>query len=129
MRKHIRVAAIALIWLFHVSGIIGIVLGYETWFIPKTPLTLLISFILLILLYPMGSMIKYASVLLFFAIGFFVEWIGVTYGFLFGEYYYGNNLGTKIGGVPLMMGITWSMLVLTSGAMVSKLAIPPAFKS
>ena len=49
-----------------------------------------------------------------------MEWIGVTYGFLFGEYFYGDNLGLKIDGIPFMIGINWAMLVLITGALASK---------
>ena len=41
--------SIGLIWLFHLSGIIGIIYTDESWFIKATPLNLLISFILLII--------------------------------------------------------------------------------
>ena len=39
--------AIGIVWLFHISAIIGMLIGYESWFLPKTPLNLIISFGLL----------------------------------------------------------------------------------
>ena len=51
--------------------------------------------------------------------GIFAEWVGVTYGFPFGNYYYGDNLGLKIDGVPYMIGINWAMLVLITGSIAA----------
>jgi putative membrane protein len=46
---------------------------------------------------------------------FAVEVIGVHSGILFGEYQYGNTLGAKLFGVPLVIGLYWVIIVL--GAM------------
>jgi len=129
MIKYKRTAAIGLIWLFHISGIIGMAIGFEEWFISKTPLNLLISFIILLLVYPIDDAGKGFIVFVFFIAGFFVEWVGVTYGFLFGEYRYGENLGLKMDGIPFMMGITWAMLVLITGTISSKLKVHYLVKS
>ena len=40
--------AIGIIWLFHVSGIIGILYGDSQWFVGATPLNLTLSFVLLL---------------------------------------------------------------------------------
>ena len=36
--------AIGLIWLFHVSGIMGIIYSDATWFVKATPINLILSF-------------------------------------------------------------------------------------
>ena len=113
--------AIGLIWLFHVSGMIGTVLGYVDWFLPKTPLNLLVCFSLLIWVFQINGTKQLATVAFLFAAGMLVEWIGVTYGFLFGAYHYGSNLGTKLDGVPFMIGINWAMLVMITGAISDRL--------
>ena len=41
--------SIAVIWLFHVSGILGILYGNSEWFISATPLNLSINFVLLLI--------------------------------------------------------------------------------
>ena len=41
--------SIFLIWLFHVSGIIGIIYTNASWFITATPINLLLSFFLLLI--------------------------------------------------------------------------------
>ena len=105
-----------LVWLFHVSGIIGIYLGFEEWFLEKTPLNLLVCFVLLLLAFPIKSLREAVAVYSFFAVGMLAEWSGVHYGFPFGEYYYGENLGVKLDGVPVLIGINWAMLVLITGS-------------
>ncbi len=51
---------------------------------------------------------------LVFSLTFFSEWLGVNYGWIFGEYLYGDSLGVKIGGVPLMIGVNWVLLSVVS---------------
>ena len=45
-----------------------------------------------------------------FFIGFLTEYLGVNYGMLFGTYSYGDNLGFKIWGLPLMICVNWALL-------------------
>ncbi|NNK52972.1 MAG: hypothetical protein HKO97_00280, partial [Flavobacteriaceae bacterium] len=44
--------ALWVIWIFHISALIGISLGFEAWFVAKTPVNLIISSILLFLVFP-----------------------------------------------------------------------------
>ncbi|NQZ77405.1 MAG: carotenoid biosynthesis protein [Ekhidna sp.] len=119
MDKKINLA-IGLVWLFHVSGIIGIFLGFQEWFLPKTQLNLLVCFILLILVGNLLAAKKAFYAYIFFIIGMFMEWLGVHYGWPFGNYEYGGNLGAKLDGVPYMIGINWCMLTLITGSLAEK---------
>jgi bisanhydrobacterioruberin hydratase len=57
------------------------------------------------------------------ALGLAVETIGIATGFPYGEFYYGDALGPKAGGiVPYVLPLSWSPLVL--GAVAA--ARPPA---
>lgn len=111
---------IFMVWLFHVSGIIGMSLGYSDWFLPKTIVNLLAALLFLIICYPILSSksIKVAAIV--FMTGMAVEWIGVHNDWLFGSYYYGENLGPKIYGVPLIIGVNWLTLTFITSAMVMK---------
>ncbi len=111
-----------LIWLFHISGIIGIALGHKEWFIPKTPLNLLVCTALFIWIYPLDSKRKWGIFGLFFFIGMFLEWLGANYSLLFGSYDYGENLGYKVDGVPLFIGINWALLTFITGELSKKAA-------
>ena len=119
---------VGLIWLFHVSGLVGIILGMSEWFLEKTPLNLLACFLLLVAIWPLKE-IKHAFVVyLFFAVGLSAEWLGVHYGFPFGNYSYGDNLGVKLDGVPLLIGVNWAMLVLITGSISSRVTQHKAVK-
>ena len=52
-------------------------------------------------------------------IGFFIEVFGVYSGLLFGEYHYGKTLGFQLLGVPLIIGVNWVLLVVSSFAVSS----------
>ncbi|GGG57803.1 hypothetical protein GCM10011414_29500 [Croceivirga lutea] len=106
--------AIFLLWLFHISAIIGISIGYEDWFVSKTPLNLLVSALLFVFIYPINNLKKIGLLVTFFVIGMFVEWLGVNYSLLFGTYSYGNNLGIKVDGVPLFIGMYWALLTFVT---------------
>lgn len=116
--------AIGLIWLFHLSGIIGISLGYQDWFITKTPLNLFICLILFLWTFSVNTKKKILVFLAFFCLGMFSEWLGVNYGLLFGEYYYGTNFGPKIDGVPLLIGCFWALLAFITASMTEPLKLP-----
>lgn len=118
VKKYTEPISIFLVWLFTLSAIIGISIGYFEWFIVKTPLNLIIIFSLLLLNFPIDSAKKIGLVILFFVTGFMAEWIGVHYGFLFGEYHYGQNLGIRIDGIPILIGANWVVLTLASAGII-----------
>ena len=120
MDKNVKIA-IQLVWLFHLSAIIGIFLGFQDWFLPKTPLNLVACFLLLIWVGDLRNARSGFFAYIFFVSGMFVEWLGVHFGWPFGEYEYGDNLGLKLDGVPYLIGINWSMLVLITGAIAHRI--------
>ncbi|MCE2963555.1 MAG: carotenoid biosynthesis protein [Chitinophagales bacterium] len=99
------------IWLVTISGIIGICLGYTEWFISKTPYNLILGVGLLYWNFPLKNGWRSLAIWsIVFAIGMGAELIGVNTGLLFGEYHYGENLGVKVFGVPILIGINWVVL-------------------
>ncbi|MGB5982048.1 MAG: carotenoid biosynthesis protein [Nonlabens sp.] len=113
--------ALGFLWLIHVSAIVGIAMGYEDFFLPKSPFTLVYLFFMAALYIPLDSPKKLALFSTFFITGFVVEWIGVHSGWLFGDYYYGKNFGPKIDGIPILIGINWGLLTLCSHIIAKKL--------
>lgn len=107
--------SIFIIWLFNVSGIIGILSSKSEWFLGLTPLNLMLYFIIILWnLKKIDIRFLYAFSIPFI-IGFLVEFLGVNYSLFFGTYEYGENLGAKTGGVPIMICINWGVLtVITS---------------
>lgn len=102
--------AVWVIWVFHISALLGISLGFESWFVSKTPVNLILSSILLFLAYPIDNLKKTGLFALLWLLGMLSEWVGVNYGILFGSYAYGMNLGPKIDGVPFLIGVNWALL-------------------
>ncbi len=113
--------AIGLVWLFNITAIIGIGLGHQEWFIEKTYVNMLLYTVFLIALFPINSSRNIFLFTLAFLIGMSSEWIGVHTSWLFGSYFYGENLGVKLGGVPLLIGVNWAVLSLISADLVHKL--------
>lgn len=116
-----RYLSIFLIWLFHLSGIIGIALGHKAWFIEKTALNLLACLALFIWIFPLNAVRKWMVFALFFLVGMFAEWLGANFSLLFGSYDYGNNLGVKIDGVPIFIGVNWALLTFITGELATKI--------
>lgn len=117
--KHAFKLLIGLVWLFTVSAMVGISLGYTDWFLSKTPLNMLILCGVLLALYPVASP-KYVAFSLFVVVvSILVEMHGVHYGLLFGPYHYLSFLGPKLFGVPYIIGVNWTILVLSTGALAT----------
>ncbi len=110
-------ASILLVWLFHLSAVIGSVLGHSEWFISLTPLNLGLSAALVLFNIPRKA---WLTLLIPFVIGFVSEWLGVNKGYIFGDYSYGENLGLKWQGVPWMIGVNWALLVFATHAIASR---------
>ena len=113
--------AIWVVWIFHISALIGISLGFESWFVSKTPINLIISSFLLFLVFPIDTTKKAGIFALLWFLGMFSEWIGVHSGVLFGTYVYGSNLGPKIDGVPILIGINWALLSFITAVIAQKI--------
>ncbi len=47
-----------------------------------------------------------------YAVTFALEVVGVQTGIIFGSYNYGNVLGLQLGGVPLVIGFNWVLIIL-----------------
>jgi len=108
--KYALPISIGIIWLFHISAIIGITAGHLNWFIEKTPINLGLSFVLFLIVYPINSAKKIIALFSFFCLGIFAEWLGVNHEMLFGSYAYGTNFGPKLDGVPYLIGAYWALL-------------------
>lgn len=117
------VLGILVIWVFHGSGLLGIYYGPSDWFVAKSPLNLLVSLIIFLWLFPITGSKRVFLFLLFFTIGMFAEWLGVTYGILFGTYEYGNNLGPKLDGVPVLIGSYWALLTFITGTLSARVRV------
>ncbi|QLG44166.1 carotenoid biosynthesis protein [Costertonia aggregata] len=119
LQKHKISLSIGIVWLFHISAIVGITLGNLDWFIEKTPLNLSLCLFLFIITYPVDNIKKILAFAIFFSGGMFAEWLGVNYGVLFGNYEYGSNFGPKLDGVPYLIGTYWALLTYITASILN----------
>lgn len=106
--------AIVFLWVLHLAALIGIAIGYEDFFLPKSPFTIMYLLFFLIFFFKIDSPNKLLLFMAFMITGIGVEWIGVHTGSLFGDYYYGKNFGPKLDGIPLLIGVNWALLAFTT---------------
>ena len=108
--------SIGIIWLFHLSGLVGLLYIDKNLFASLTPLNLFISSTLLFVNQKSLKKKEIIIVFLIFSIGMIAEILGVNYGLIFGKYDYGENLGLKLLGVPLLIGLNWVVLTFICGS-------------
>ncbi len=113
--------SIIIIWLFHLSGLIGLLYIDKILFASLTPLNLFISTTLLFVNQTNATRMKFFIVFAIFFVGMIAEILGVQYGLIFGNYQYGNNLGLKLLGVPILIGFNWVVLTVICGSISSKI--------
>jgi putative membrane protein len=101
--------------VIYIVGIIGISIpSLRPVYVQITPITLLISALLLFAFHEPWNLKFIASIALIYLGGFFIEYFGVETGFIFGEYHYQGVLGFKVAGIPLIIGLNWLILVYSS---------------
>jgi putative membrane protein len=106
---------IGLLLLFYFFGMIGIsVDAYQNLFLPLTPFNLILTLFVFYKVNQDFSAKFYILSILIFLIGFSVEAIGVASGVLFGSYAYGTSFGFKILETPIVIGVNWLFLALSS---------------
>ena len=117
--KPTSIISIGIIWLFHICGMIGISYGNKEFFLAFTPINLFISFVLLFINQLQLEKSELNAALIIFFIGMISEILGVNYGLIFGDYVYLDNLGFKVLGVPVLIGVNWIILTFITGSMSS----------
>jgi len=119
---------ICALYIIHFSALMGIYLGYIQWFLSKTWAILFLIFLVLWDGLPKKNIKISWPILAVFFIGFMAEWLGAKYGFLFGDYSYGANLGMKLDDIPIIMGINWVILSLASRGIIQRFFKLPVMK-
>ena len=111
---------IFLIIIFHIVGLIGFVFFDETGiFRNLTPWHLCFMSLLLIVSQPEKNIGFYSFLAISILAGLAIEYVGVHNSSVFGAYIYGETLGFKIAGVPLVKGINWFLVSFSTGMLVS----------
>lgn len=120
--------ATAIAILFHAIGLAGMLVFKSDVIIRSTPLNLLLMFALLMWTQEEKNKWFYLFTIIVFTAGVAVEIIGVNTGLLFGNYSYGNVLGYKFKGVPLMIGVNWFIIMYCCGISIYMLMEAAAAK-
>ena len=119
---------ICALYIIHLSALIGVYLGYIQWFLSKTWAILFLIFLVIWDGLPKKSIKISWPIPAIFFIGFIAEWLGVKFGFLFGDYSYGANLGMKLDDIPIIMGINWVILSLATRGIIQRFFKLPIMK-
>jgi len=102
----------AVIGIVYIVGILGMSFPEtRSLFQDLTPVNLLFAAFVLFLFHQSFNLKSALLFLLVFLGGFGVEVAGIQTGVVFGSYAYGEALGLKIAGTPLLIGLNWLMLI------------------
>lgn len=114
--------AIAYLVLTYLTVWMGLALPrWEMLFRQIVPWHLLITFIVVLSFQRKYNFSFVRFCILVFSLGFLIEWIGTDTGLIFGSYTYGETLGLKLNGVPVLTGLNWLLLTYSSGILITKL--------
>lgn len=114
LKKNLPVAIIA---IFHLVGFVGFLIS-PAYFRSLTPVNLLLSAFLVLVMSGQGSARFFLTMLLVALAGWLVEVAGVNTGLIFGHYHYGGALGYKIFATPLLIGVNWALLIYATNQCV-----------
>ena len=96
-------------------GTLGLIFPYtQPYFKLASAFNLWVSLILLLLFHQEYNRSFILTAIGIFLAGFFIEVMGVHTGVIFGKYWYGQTLGTKVLDVPLVIGANWLLLIYCS---------------
>lgn len=128
-KKILFLLSILVLVTMHAIGFYGLTNGQMQYYRDLTSLNLLITFVLFIV----GGFRfekNYLVIALILAIlCFLIEVIGVKTKAVFGYYDYTNMLGPRFLDVPLIIGLNWSVLILSCAAIVNKVYSNSFFKA
>ncbi len=111
--------ALAFLIIFYTVGILGFSFSFSRDLFNKlVPVNLLISSLIMFFYHKAWNR-RFNLILVIIAVlGFLLEMIGVATGLVFGLYHYGDALGLKINGTPVMIALNWVMLIYATHMIV-----------
>jgi putative membrane protein len=119
--QHKVAVATGIAILVHAVGLLGMVGINRAWFVSLTPVNLLLMSVLLVWTQERRNGNFFWFLLIAFATGMTVEIIGVNTGLLFGRYTYGDVLGPHLGGVPLVIGMNWFVVMVGAVSILNRI--------
>jgi len=116
-------ASIAILLFLHLAGAVGYISPLSAWFVYLTPILIFITGGMIWIDSKSNNKLGWPVAITIILLGYFVEIIGVNFGFPFGEYRYGDMLGWKFFGTPPIIGLQWMILVWGSYSIFKSLKI------
>ena len=114
----------------YLAGTIGLLIpSTQPYFKLASPFNLWVSLFLLLLFHQDFNKSFIFTAVFIFMSGFLVEVLGVHTGIIFGNYHYGQTLGTQLFDVPLVIGANWLLLVYCSSVSVKAVFSNIEYKS
>ena len=107
--------ATAIAVLFHCIGLAGILFYDAALFASLTPMNLLLSASLLVYTQKEKNSHFVLFAAICYVVGYVVEYLGVNYQLLFGEYQYLSAMGLQWNNVPLVIGVNWFIMMYCCG--------------
>lgn len=121
--------AILLLGIVYLVGVLGTIFQVtRPLMLTLTPVNLLLSAFVLTVYHPGDFRVLLKYGLFAAGLGLAAEVIGVQTGLLFGQYTYGETLGFKIFGVPLIIGVNWFLLSYAFFCMGSHFGTTPTLR-
>jgi putative membrane protein len=105
--------AILILAILYSVGLFGTTV-FKLDLLKLTPINLIVSAAVLFYFHQPKNTMFWIWVIGVFQAGYILELLGVTTGRIFGQYFYGNNLGPKMADVPVIIGLNWVMLCYVS---------------
>lgn len=107
--------------IYYIVGLFGFIIPTtHELFKDLIPVSIIIGAFLIFIISQKFNFPSYFGLILVFLIGYFIEVAGIKTGLIFGEYSYGNSLGPKLLGVPLIIGLNWLILSYSSVSFLSQ---------
>ena len=114
--------AATFISIMYTVGLVQLLYFGRTEIMNLTPLQLILSLIVvLIFILENNKLTNTLALIVIYGLGFSIEIIGVQTAFPFGEYSYGDILGPKIAGTPLLIGVNWLLVIVGASALAERL--------
>ncbi len=131
IRSHFKIQLLFLVFLalYFIVDFIGVTIpATREFFISLTPVTVIFSFGILMFFHNGFNRNFWIFVSLILILSFLIEYTAIHISAVFGIHYYGNSLGYKVLGVPLLMSVNSLMLVYCSISAVSRIDLPGQFQ-
>jgi len=112
-----KTAAIIFMIMFYIAGRIGAAANYSG-FIELIWISILFCGFIALLFHRPWQLNFLIKSFLIIVTGFMIEVAGVKSGLIFGEYQYGEILGAKIFGIPVVIGYSWLIITYIASCLL-----------